>query len=51
MRLHAIQLVAIPRTLASPEARALVAGLPPGRAMAALERLLHDAASSVAAPG
>ena len=51
MRLHAIQLVAIPRTLTSPEARALVDGLPPEKGRPALERWLRQAARSVTAPG
>jgi len=51
MRLHAVQLVAIPRTLTSPEVRALVAGLPREKARAALERWLREAGRSVAAPG
>jgi hypothetical protein len=51
MRLHAIQLVAIPRTLTSPEARALVDGVPPEKGRAALERWLRQAARSVTVPG
>jgi AcrR family transcriptional regulator len=51
MRLHAVQLVAIPRTLTSPEVRALVEGLPPERARSALEGWLREAARSVTAPG
>jgi hypothetical protein len=47
MRLHAMQLVAIPRSLTSAEARALVARLPPAEAGAALEQWLRAAARSV----
>jgi AcrR family transcriptional regulator len=47
MRLHAMQLVAIPRSLTTAELRALVAGLPPAQAREGLERWLRDAAGSV----
>jgi AcrR family transcriptional regulator len=47
MRLHAMQLIAIPRSLTTPEVRALVAGLPPEEARVALERWLRDAAHAV----
>jgi AcrR family transcriptional regulator len=51
MRLYAAQLIAIARTLTAPEMRALVAGLPPEQAAAALERWLRAAARSVTPPG
>jgi hypothetical protein len=44
MRLHAVRLVGIVRTLTAPETRALVAGLPPAKATAALEEWLRSAA-------
>lgn len=47
IRLHAMQLVAIPRSLTTSEVRGLVAGLPPAQARAALECWLRDAARSV----
>jgi AcrR family transcriptional regulator len=50
MRLYAAQLIAIARTLTAPEMRALVAGLPPEQAAAALERWLRAAARSVTPP-
>ena len=46
MRLHAMQLVAIPRSLTTPEVRALVAGRGPEEAEAALEAWLRTAARS-----
>ena len=51
MRLYAAQLIAIARTLTSPEMRALVVGLPAEQAAAALERWLQAAARSVTPPG
>jgi AcrR family transcriptional regulator len=50
MRLYAAQLVAIARTLTAPEMRALVAGLPPDQAAAALGEWLQTAARSVTPP-
>jgi AcrR family transcriptional regulator len=47
MRLHAMQLVAIPRSLTSSEVRALVAGNSSAETGAALERWLRHAARSV----
>jgi AcrR family transcriptional regulator len=47
MRLHAMQLVAIARSMTTPEVRGLVAGLPPAKAGAALQRWLRAAARSV----
>jgi AcrR family transcriptional regulator len=47
MRLHAMQLVAIPRSLTTAEVRALVAGLPAAEAEVTLERWLRAAAHSV----
>jgi len=47
MRLHAMQLVAIPRSLTTAEVRALVAGLSPAEAGVTLERWLRAAAHSV----
>jgi hypothetical protein len=47
MRLHAVQLVALARSLTAPEMRALVAGLSPAQALAALSGWLHDAARSI----
>jgi AcrR family transcriptional regulator len=47
MRLHAMQLVAIPRSLTTSEVRRLVAGLSPEEAGAALEQWLRAAARSV----
>jgi hypothetical protein len=44
MRLHAVRLVGIVRTLTAPETRALVAGLSPAKATAALEEWLREAA-------
>jgi len=46
MRLHAMQLVAIPRSLTTPEVGALVAGRGPEEAEAALEAWLRTAARS-----
>jgi len=47
MRLHAMQLVAMPRSLTTSEVRELVAGLSPAQARTALEQWLTDAARSV----
>jgi hypothetical protein len=44
MRLHAVRLVGIVRTLTAPETRALVAGLSSAEVIAVLEEWLRSAA-------